>query len=165
MQILLFDVGGLICALRRDPVRELLPVPRLWRPPALPRPVAGFFNLAGAAVPVIRLDALLGLEAPSDAPETGLYRHLILLDGLRAAGPAALLVDRVQDVADIRGPQVSPVRPENSLNGCVEAEIDHDGRLVHLLSLERLLFAEEKLALEELGAHAQSRLGEWAVPA
>lgn len=165
MQILLFDVCGIACALRSGLVREILPVPRLWRPPALPRPVAGFFNLGGAAVPVIRLDVLLRLEPDSGTAESDLYRHLVLLDGLAASGPAALLVDRVRDIADAHAAQVSPVGPENSLNGCVEAEIDHQGRLVHLLSLERILFAEEKLAVAELSLHAQSRLDEWAVPA
>ncbi|MEZ0168333.1 chemotaxis protein CheW [Microvirga sp. TS319] len=165
MQILLFDVCGIACALRSTSVRELLPVPRLWCPPALPRPVAGFFNLGGAAVPVIRLDVLLRLRAEPTSSETNLYRHLIMLDGLSVSGPAALLVDRVRDVADIHGAQVSPVPPESSLNGCVEAEIDHQGQLLHLLSLERLLFAEEKLALDELSSHARTRLGEWMVSA
>ena len=165
LQIIFFDVGGIACALRRDHIRELLPLPRLWRPPALPRPVAGFFNLAGAAVPVVRLDVLFGLERAPAASGAELYRHLILLDGLSPSGPAALLVDRVLDVAESHEAQLSPVRPENSLNGCVEAEIDHQGRLVHLLSLERILFAEEQQALAELGRHAQTRLSEWAVPA
>lgn len=165
LQIILFDVRGIACALRRSHVRELLPLPHLSRPPALPRPVAGFFNLGGTAVPVLRLDVLFGLEREAESREASLYRHLILLDGLSPAGPAALLVDRVLDVADRHEAQLSPVRPENSLNGCVEAEIEHSGRLVHLLSLERILFAEEKQALAELGRQAQTRLSEWTVPA
>lgn len=165
LQIILFDVCGIACALRGHEVRELLPLPRLWRPPSLPRPVAGFFNLGGAAVPVVRLDVLFGTERSEESPETELYRHLILVNGLAENGPSALLVDRVLDLAHTDDAQLSPVRPENTLNGCVEAEIDHGGRLVHLLSLERILFAEEKQALADLGRHAQSRLSEWTVPA
>jgi purine-binding chemotaxis protein CheW len=165
LQIIVFDVCGIACALRRNHVRELLPLPHLSRPPALPRPVAGFLNLGGTAVPVLRLDVLFGLEREADSRETELYRHLILLDDLSAAGPSALLVDRVLDVVDCHEAQLSPVRPENTLNGCVEAEIEHEGRSVHLLSLERILFAEEKQALAELSHQAQSRLSEWTVPA
>jgi purine-binding chemotaxis protein CheW len=165
LQIIVFDVRGTACTLRRDVVRELLPLPRLWRPPALPRPVAGFFSLGGVAVPVLRLDALLGLESGPVEAEADLYRHLILLDGLRSSGPTALLVDRVLDVVDMHEARLSPVRPENTLNGCVEAEIEQDGRLLHLLSPGRILFAEEQQALAELGRHAQTRISEWAVPA
>jgi purine-binding chemotaxis protein CheW len=165
LQIITFDVNGTACALRRDQVRELLPLPRLWRPPALPRPVAGFFNLGGKAVPVIRLDALFGLEENQEGGEAALYRHLILVQVLGQPAPAALLADRVLDVANIAADQLSPVREGSSLNGCVEAEITLGSRLVHLLSLERLLFAEEQQALAELGRHAQNRLGEWTVPA
>jgi purine-binding chemotaxis protein CheW len=166
LQIILFDVGGKACALRRSAVRELLPLPRLWRPPGTPRPVAGFFNLSGAAVPVIRLDLLFGLErAKATDAEANLYRHLILVDGLKVSGRAALLVDRVLDVIHVGESALSAVAPENTLNGCVEAEVTHAGGLLHLLSIERILLAEEQQALAELGRHAQSRLGEWAIPA
>ena len=51
LQIIVFDVCGTACALHRSAAREFLPLPRLWRPPALPRPVAGFFNLERARDP------------------------------------------------------------------------------------------------------------------
>ncbi len=169
LQIIIFDVCGIACALRRDAVRELLPLPRLWRPPALPRPVAGFFNLGGKAVPVLRLNLLFGLEQESADNEAALYRHLILVqNSMQAHGssaPIALLVDRVLDMAHVDGARLSPVSESSTLNGCIEAEITIDDRLVHLLSLERLLFAQEQQALAELGRDAQNRLGEWAVSA
>jgi purine-binding chemotaxis protein CheW len=165
LQIIVFDVGGLACALRRSTVRELLPLPRLWRPPGTPRPVAGFFNLGGAAVPVVRLDVLFGLERDGADAEQDLYRHLILVDGLTSSGRTALLVDRVLDVIQVQDASLSAVRPENSLNSCVEAEIPRESGLLHLLSMERILLAEEQQALAELGRRAQSRLGEWAQPA
>ncbi len=165
LQIIVFDVCGTACALHRSAVREFLPLPRLWRPPALPRPVAGFFNLAGDAVPVLRLDVLFGLHKDEDAPEADLYRHLILIGTGGNAGPVALLVDRVLDVATVNAMQISDVRQAETLNGCVEAEVTWGDRLVHLLSAERILLAEEQQALAELGRQAQSRLDEWAVPA
>jgi purine-binding chemotaxis protein CheW len=165
LQIIIFDVCSTACALHRSAVREFLPLPRLWRPPALPRPVAGFFNLGGDAVPVLRLDVLFGLQKGEGNPDTDLYRHLILIGANGSAGPSALLVDRVLDVATVNAAQVSGVTQGETLNGCVEAEVTWGDRLVHLLSAERILLAEEKQALAELGRHAQSRLNEWAVPA
>ncbi|MCB8819640.1 chemotaxis protein CheW [Microvirga rosea] len=169
LQIILFNVCGVECALRRDAVRGLLPLPHLWRPPSLPRPVAGFFNLGGAAVPVLRLDVLFNLSQETDEHEASLegrlYRHLILIEGLTADRPTALLVDRVQDVQDIVPSRQSPVQEDGSLNGCVEAEIDLDGKLVHLLSSSRILMAEEQQALAELNREAENRLGAWSVEA
>jgi chemotaxis signal transduction protein len=69
LQITVFDVCGTACALHRSAAREFLPLPRLWRPPALPRPVAGFFNLGGHAVPVLRLDVLFGLQQSEDGAQ------------------------------------------------------------------------------------------------
>lgn len=165
LQVITFDICGTTCALRRNAVRELLPMPRLWQPPALPRPVAGFFNLGGKAVPVIRLDVLFGLERKAEDPDSVLYQHLILVKGLGRSGSIALLVDRVLDVIDIASTDFSPVPAQDTLNGCVEAEMSLDGRLVHLLSLERILLAEEQQALAELSRNAQSRLSEWAATA
>jgi purine-binding chemotaxis protein CheW len=165
LQILLFEVGGIECALRRDEVRELLPLPRLWRPPNLPKPVAGFFNLGGQAVPVVTLGILFGIEARSGNAEAEAYRHLMLVDRLSGTGPAAFLVDRVLDLVTLQSDRLSPVGESETLNGCVEAEIEHEGRLVHLLSLQRILLAEERQSLAELGRTAQDRLSEWAVEA
>jgi purine-binding chemotaxis protein CheW len=137
VQIIMFDVCGVACALHRSAVRELLPLPRLW----------------------------FGLELDQSRTETELYRHLILIENLGQAGLTALLVDRVLDVVTVDGRQLSPVPESGTLNGCVEAEITHDGRLSHLLSLERVLFAEEQQALTELAHNAQNRLSEWAVSA
>jgi purine-binding chemotaxis protein CheW len=165
LQIIIFDVCDTACALHRSAVREFLPLPRLWRPPALPRPVAGFFNLAGDAVPVLRLDLLFGLQTGADNREADLYRHLILLETGGTAGLTALLVDRVLDVASVNATHLSDVQQAETLNGCVEAEVTWGDRLVHLLSAERILLAEEQQALAEFGRQAQSRLDEWAVPA
>ena len=66
-------------------------------------------------------------------------------------------------MATIDASRLSPVQQADSLNGCVEAEVTWQDRLVHLLSLERILLAEERQALAELGRQAQNRLGEWAV--
>lgn len=162
LQIILFEVGGVSCALRRHEIQELLPLPRLWRPPGLPRPVAGFFNLAGAAIPVVSLSALFGLEAKKEKGEDRIYRHLILIRRPGEKQPTAFMVDRVLNLVSLPADQMSMVSPSDTLNGCVEAEIAVDGALVHLLSLDRVLFEEEQESLRALNVQAQKRLGEWA---
>jgi purine-binding chemotaxis protein CheW len=165
LQILLIDVRETRCAIRRTAVREILPLPNLWRPPALPRPVAGFFSLGGKAVAVVRLDILFGLADSKTAEAPSLYGHLMLVGGNKAGQALAFLVERVVDLADIDDRELCPVREAATLNGCVEAEIDMEGRLVHLLSLDRILFAEEQQAIAALEQQAQERLGAWEVTA
>jgi purine-binding chemotaxis protein CheW len=165
LQILLVDVCATRCAIRRSAVREILPLPNLWQPPALPRPVAGFFSLGGTAVAVVRLDLLFGLADGKKAEPPGLYGHLILVRGSKAGQPVAFLAERVVDLAEIDDRELCPVPEAGTLNGCVEAQIDMEGRLVHLLSVENILFAEEQQTIASLAQQAQERLGEWEVTA
>ncbi len=155
-QVVLFEVTGVVCALERAVVRELLPIARLWRPPATPSTVAGILDLDGAAVPVLRLNRLLGL---ADRDEDDIYRHLILVDGAVPGMAAALLVDRVLDVTKPDGHVVAPGHV--SLNGCVTGEIAHRGALVHLVAVDRILMAAEQQGVAELGQAAAARLAEW----
>jgi purine-binding chemotaxis protein CheW len=154
-----FAVGSARCALRQSEVRELLPVPHLWRPPGLPRTVEGFMNLGGTAVAVVSLAQLFGLG--DGAGEDGLYRHLILLHGERAA----LLVSRVLDVMPAPPERLRRVERSDTLNGCVEAEIETADGFIHLLAADRILLEQEKRMLAELRQDAQARLGEWAAAA
>jgi purine-binding chemotaxis protein CheW len=156
-----FAVGSARCALRQSEVRELLPVPHLWRPPGLPRTVEGFMNLGGTAVAVVSLARLFGLGRSAD--EDDLYRHLILLHGDRAAQqPVALLVSRVLDVTPAPPERLRPVERGETLNGCVEAEIETEDGFIHLLAAGRILLEQEKRILAELRQDAEARLGEWS---
>jgi purine-binding chemotaxis protein CheW len=155
---LLVDVAGTECALPRRAVREVLPLPRLWRPPGAPAALAGFLNLAGNAVPVLDLAVLFGLGRPA-AARAALYRHLVLLHG---EAPLALMVDRVRDFARVAPDGVRPVADAATLNGCVSAEIRVGERLVHGLAVERILLAEEQARLAAQTKAAQARLAEWA---
>ena len=95
-----------------------------------------------------------------------LYRHLILIERPGHHGTAGAPRRPGSGCGDHAMPRASrPSQQADSLNGCVEAEVTWQDRLVHLLSLERILLAEEQQALAELGRQAQNRLGEWAVPA
>jgi purine-binding chemotaxis protein CheW len=155
---LLVAIAGTECALPRRAVREILPLPRLWRPPGVPAALAGFLNLAGRAVPVLDLAVLFGLGRP-EAARVSLYRHLVLLHG---EPPLALMVDRVADVVRVAPDQVRPVADAATLNGCLAAEIGIGERLVHGLAVERILLAEEQARLAAQTRDAQARLAEWA---
>lgn len=160
--VVIFAIGSLRCALRRTQVRELLPVPHLWRPPGLPGPVEGFMNLGGTAVAVVSLERLFGLgQAGGAARDSRLYQHLILLHAAPAAQPVALLVSRVLDVISVPEERLRPVEQRETLNGCVEAEVEVEDGFIHLLAADRVLMEQERRVLAELRQNAQARLEEW----
>jgi purine-binding chemotaxis protein CheW len=147
-----FSVSGRPCALPVSAVGEVLPAAELARPPGLPPILAGFLDLGGTAVAVIRTARLFEL------PEPDLDRAASLLLMRRARVPTALLVDAVHAVVPVAAEAWSPVAPEASLGGCVIGEADAVGRRVALLADDRLLFREEAARLAELAAAEQRRL-------
>lgn len=73
--LLIFRTSGLDCAFPLKTVREIVPMARLSVPPGLPSGLAGFLNLRGTAVPIVRLDRLFDL--PEQLP--GLHTPMIVL--------------------------------------------------------------------------------------
>ncbi len=155
---IVFGVGNVPCALAREAVRRVLPLPALGRPPGLPAAVEGILDLAGAAVPVLRLDRLFGLPSPP----THAYRHLILLADSQP--PLALLVDQATSVLSVPAERVLPLQKSETFNGCVVGHIATDEAPVHVLSAERLLDKRERQALAEFQAMQQRRLDEMRGP-
>nr|WP_147045295.1 chemotaxis protein CheW [Methylobacterium gnaphalii] len=149
---LILDVAGTSCALPRDAVREVLPLPHLHAPPAAGGPIAGFLNLGGVPLPVLDLARLLGQRAAAVEPDP--YRHILLA----ADGSLALLVDRVVDAVQVSLDAVRSVSDTRTLNGCVEAEIALDKRFVHVLSMQRILTTEERERVATLSRRAAERL-------
>jgi purine-binding chemotaxis protein CheW len=149
---LLLDVAGTPCALPRAAVAEVLPLPDLHNPPAAGGWLIGFLNLGGAPIPVIDLAALLGLRPAVSA--AGLYAHLVLT----RAAPHAYLVDRAADLVTVSEAAIRPVEAEGTLNGCVAAELVLGDRLIHALSPERLLTAQEQARVAALSQAAAERL-------
>ncbi|WP_242662240.1 chemotaxis protein CheW [Teichococcus deserti] len=157
---LLFRLGSRRCALPRAAVREVLPLPRLFRPPSLPKPMAGFLNLGGVAVPVIDLTKLFGLASAAET-EQALYRHILLIGRPDGQAPLGLLVDRVLDLLRLAPERLRAVSPEATLNGCAVAELETAEGFVHLLAADRLLLAQEAAALSALQEAAAARLADW----
>jgi purine-binding chemotaxis protein CheW len=139
-------------------VREILPMAWLSRPPGLPPVLAGFLNLRGTAVPVVRLAYLLGL---TDRPP-GLYTPLI---HVRCLGTSmALLVDAVIGILRVDESVVVPLQQNSSFNNCAVGLATSGGTNVVLLSEERLLSEEERIRLGELAAIEQARLSKLEGP-
>jgi purine-binding chemotaxis protein CheW len=113
--------------------------------------LAGFLNLAGRAIPVVRLARLLGA---SESPP-GLYSPLLLLKG---DVPCALLVDAAEAVATLDTATILPLREGFCVNDCGLGLAEIGGRHLMLLDPERLFLAEERRRVAELTQIEQGRL-------
>ena len=129
---------------------------QLARPPGLPSLLEGVLNLAGGAVPILRLERLFQLAAK----RPGLYSMLMILKDI-SAGPLGILVDRVNEVLSVPETSLIPVCGEDMFNGCTEATIAMRGQTIHLLSPTRILLEKEHGFLSEFRAIAQQRLQGW----
>lgn len=157
-RLVTFTLGGETFALGVDVVREVVPIAWLARPPNMPRAVEGVLDLGGQAVPVLRLDRLLGLAEGTHGLDASI---LIMRENLGRNGqPMGLLVDHVDGVRPVTAFTRMPLAPEQSFNGCVAALLGDGDGAWHLLSWDRILLAEERARLVEFQARAQERLAE-----
>jgi chemotaxis signal transduction protein len=154
--LVMFHLAGQLAAIPLENVDRIAPMAQLARPPGLPAPLEGILNLAGTAIPVLRLDRLLAL--PEQPP--GLYSMLILLKGV-SNGRIAILVDRVSEILPLPGSAFLPVAKDHSFNACAEAAVTVRGEIVHVLSPARILLEQEREVLSEYQATAQRRLQDW----
>jgi purine-binding chemotaxis protein CheW len=150
--LLLFHLGGQAYGLPLREVEEILPLATLSCPPNLPSILAGFLNLGGTAVPVLRLDRLFELPAVSPAR----YTPLVLLRN--ADYRLALLVDEVSRILTVAENALVPIGAQQSFNDCVEAVATVDDHVVLLLSAQRILLEKEQQCLAEFQDREQARL-------
>jgi purine-binding chemotaxis protein CheW len=151
--MVVFRLDGRLFALLVAEVGEVVPIAWLAKPPGMPPVVEGILNLAGRAVPVLRLDRLLGLAGTT-------YKIDASILIMRGDEPSGLLVEHVEGVRPASAFTVMPVKDGYSFNGCLAAELDRGGEVIHLLSWPKLLLAEEKSGLAAFQARAQARLAE-----
>jgi purine-binding chemotaxis protein CheW len=156
--LVVFEVSGELAAFPIQNVQRITPMARLAHPPGLPSMLQGILNLAGTAVPVLRLDRLFQLRDQ----RPGLYSMLIVTKGV-ADGPTALLVDRVRGIVTVAQSAVLPVGKQNLFNDCADGVVTMDEQAIHLLSPSRVLLAKERNALSEFQEVAQQRLQAWDV--
>src|SRR5690349_6005793 len=89
--LLVFQLADRLAAFPIGDVERIAPMAELACPPGLPSALEGVLNLAGAAVPVLRLDRLFRLPAQ----RVGLYSMLIVLRAAGGGDRIAILVKRV----------------------------------------------------------------------
>lgn len=151
-QVLTFSLGGEIYGvdiLRVKEIRGWSPVTRIPRSSAA---VLGVLNLRGAIVPILDLRVRFALRAADFTPVTVIIvLSLRTDDGQRECG---IVVDSVQDVADI-----SPenIRPAPSVNGgdaseFIEGITTCDDKMLILLDADKLVARD--LAPSAVGAAA-----------
>jgi purine-binding chemotaxis protein CheW len=150
--LLVFHLGGLDCAFPLEAVREIVPMALLSSPPGLPSGLAGFLDLRGTAIPILRLDRLFDL--PEQQP--GLYTPFIILRG--ADTPIGVLVGAVQQIVRASGASFLSLPEEHVFHGCATATVEVNGNVVHLLAPECILLENERRLLREFQGMAQGRL-------
>lgn len=151
-KVLIFHLANQAYAIPVDAVLEILPMAWLAQPPGLPPVLAGFLNLEGVVVPVVRLTRLFGLTDRTSE----LYTPLLIV---RSGGQTlALLVDAVKEVVAIDESATVPLRENFCFNDSAESLAVVGGANIVLLSCQRLLREQEQRRVSELAAIEQSRL-------
>ena len=150
--LLIFHSSELDCAFPLEAVREIVPMATLSCPPGLPSGLAGFLDLRGTAIPIIRLDRLFDLVEQ----KPGLHTPMIVLRGVR--DPIGILVDSVRGIVRVLSTQLLAIPGESTFQGCATAALELDGDLIHVLSPSALLEASELRLLAEYSAQSQARL-------
>lgn len=151
--MLLCRVARTTCAVPADEVQEILPIMRLSRPPGLPPLLAGFFQLEGLVVPVVKLARLLEVAEES----TRLFTPIVVL---RHVELLAIKVDAMLQMIDVCEEDIAPVAGPVADQKIAEGLIKRDGRLIPIISPARLLFATEAACIEALRAREQARVDE-----
>jgi chemotaxis signal transduction protein len=102
-QALVFEAGGMLWALPRPWVREVIRQPRLTRIPNAAAEIQGLTNLRGILVPVLDLGALLGLAGFTTVPAMAIClqqgRQLVGLGARRVLGLRPMPVGLQRDVS------------------------------------------------------------------
>lgn len=150
--LLVFQVADQQYAVAAGDVAEILPIAELQRPPGAPEVLAGFLDLGGELIPVIRVHHLFGL--PQAAPD--LWTPLVILrDGDERI---ALWVDSVNRTLVVEDADVLPLPSQHVTNECVTGVVRSGNASLSLLSPQRLLLAQETRAITELQQMVQKRV-------
>jgi len=149
--LLIFNSSGLNCAFPLEGVREVVPMASLSSPPGLPSGLAGFLDLRGTAIPILRMDRLLDL--PEQQP--GLHSPMIVLHGV--LGPIGILAESVRGIERVTASQLLSIPAHGTFRGCATATLQLEGDLVHVLSPATLLEVNEARLLTDYSAMLQAR--------
>ncbi len=148
-----FQVSDMVFALALKDTKEVIHMPELISPPGLPSFINGFVNIEGAAIPVVSLASLMGLPSPA----IELYTPLVIT--VIKSGWLAFIVDKVLGIESIEKGSLYLLDDEAVFNRCVSRSGKNSrGDTFYLLSLERILMAQEKKKITEFQEEAQKRI-------
>jgi purine-binding chemotaxis protein CheW len=150
--LLVFHSSGLNCAFPLEAVREVVPMAKLSCPPGLPSGLAGFLDLRGTAIPIVRMDRLFDLAEQ----QPGLHTPMIVLRGVR--GPIGILADSVRGIVPMSSAPLLDIPEDCTFQGCATAAMQLAGDLIHVLAPATLLNASEDRLLADYCALSQARL-------
>jgi purine-binding chemotaxis protein CheW len=135
LHIIGFKVGRETYGVPITALHEIVRVPEVTAVPDAPDYMEGVINLRGRIVSVIDLRKRLGESTP------GHQRHNRILVVQHRGKLSGLIVDSASEVLKIAEADIEP-SPTESLEGgikCVTGLGKHDGRLIVLLDLDKLL--------------------------
>jgi purine-binding chemotaxis protein CheW len=135
LHIIGFKVGRETYGVPITALHEIVRVPEVTAVPDAPEYVEGVINLRGRIVSVLDLRKRLGQSEP------GHERHNRILVVRHREKLAGLIVDSASEVLKIAEGDIEP-SPTESLEGgikCVTGLGKHEGRLIVLLDLDKLL--------------------------
>ncbi|MBI1367393.1 MAG: hypothetical protein GC162_01930 [Planctomycetes bacterium] len=151
-RVLLIDVSDRRLAINSRAVVELLLLPHLSRPPRTPSALAGFMNLSGVPVPVLRLRTLLSFDASDD----GLYTPVVVVGD--KSRPLGLIVDRINRLVAVEVDARAELEPDSTFNRCADHAIRIGEEIIAVLSLDRLLLDAEQSRIREFARIEAERL-------
>jgi purine-binding chemotaxis protein CheW len=150
-----FHLGTELLAVDASAVREIALMARLSTPGGLPSVLAGFLNLAGRSVPIVRLHRLFGIPEPA----YGLYTQIMILRDT-GGNSVGWIVDRVAHMATVSDADIMAVPENECFKDCAKGVFSLGGANVSLIAPERILLEKERQCLAEFRDMEQARLRE-----
>lgn len=150
VQLVTFQVGGEEFGLDVFAVHEILRWQAVTPVPRAPAFVEGVLDVRGAVVPVVDLRRRFEVPDVAYTDET----RIVLVDF--SGERMGLVVDSVTEV--LRAPETSVSAPPAYIRGLaaefMRGIVRHEGRLIILMDLARILTSEERIALGDALAPA-----------
>jgi purine-binding chemotaxis protein CheW len=153
--VILFRLGSELLAVDARTVREITLMASLSIPSGLPSVLAGFLNLAGRPIPIIRLHRLL------DRPEPlhGLYTQILIL-GDGEGSSVGWIVDRVAHVVTLREAEIMAVPDKQCFKDCTTGVFTFNETQVSIIAPDRVLLEKERQCINQFRDMEQERLRE-----
>ena len=149
----LFRLGSELLAVEARAVQEITLMARLSTPSGLPSVLAGFLNVAGQPIPIIRLHRLL--DFPEPAP--GLYTQILILRDQEGSA-VGWIVDRVAHVVTVRRAEIMAVPENHCFRDGTKGVFTFNDTPVSLLAPDRVLLEKERQCIMEFRTREQERL-------